>query len=126
MAQQKKLTGSGLVAAAAIAIVGDYDCGPSPFTGATATGATQATAYVLSAVRTKFGTVAAGTGALLPVGAPGDELTVTNFGANALAVYPQVGGAINNGGVNASVNVAANGTTIFVCMDNAGLGWVSK
>ena len=126
MAQQKKLTGSGLVAAAAIAIVGDTDLGPAPFTGATATGATQGTAYVLGAVNTKFGTVAAGTGAILPTGAPGDEFWVTNFGANALAVYPPVGGALNNGGANASVNVAANGTTIFKCMDNLGLGWVTK
>lgn len=126
MAQQKKLTGSGLVAAAAIAIIGDTDFGPAPFTGATATGATQLTAYPIGAVNTKFGTVAAGTGAILPPAAPGDEVWVTNFGANALAVYPQLGGTINNGGANASVNVAANGTTVFKCMDNLGLGWVTK
>jgi hypothetical protein len=129
MAQQKKLTGSSLVPAAAVAIVGDFDVGPAPFTGATATGATQGTAYQITAVNTRFGTVAAGTGAILPpasVTSPGDEVVITNFGANALALYPQVGGAINNGATNASVNIAANGTTIFKCMDNAGLGWVSK
>jgi len=129
MAQQKKLTGSSLVAAAAVAIVGDIDLGPAPFTGATATGATQATAYQITAVNTKFGTVAAGTGAILPpatVTSPGDELVVANFGANALTLYPAVGGTIDNGAANASVSIAANGTKIFKCLDNAGLGWVSK
>lgn len=129
MAQQKKLTGSSLVAAAAVAIVGDIDLGPAPYTGATATGATQGTAYQISAVNTKFGTVAASTGAILPpasVTSPGDELTVSNFGANTLNVYPAVGGAIDNGSANAAVTIAANATKIFKCMDNAGLGWVSK
>jgi hypothetical protein len=126
MSQQKKLTGSSAPPALAVAIVGDFDAGPAPFTGATATGATQAAAYPLSAVRTRFGTVAASTGALLPAGAPGDELTVTNFGANSLTVYPPVGGAIDNGAANAGVAVAANASKLFICMDNAGLGYVSK
>lgn len=126
MSQRQKLTGSAAPPALAIAICGDFDCGPAPFTGATATGTTQAGAYLLSAVRTRFGTVAASSGALLPTGASGDELTVTNFGGNSLAVYPPVGGAIDNGSANASVAVAANATKLFICMDSAGLGWVSK
>lgn len=126
MSSLKKLTGSGLAAAAAIGIVGDFDAGPAPFTGATATGATQGTAYPLAAVRTRFGTVAASTGALLPTEAPGAEYTVTNFGANSLTVYPPVGGSVDNGATNSGVAVAANATKLFICMDSAGLGWVSK
>lgn len=126
MASLKKLTGSGLAPAAAVAIVGDFDFGPSPFTGATATGATQTTAYPLGAVRTKFGVVAAGTGALLPTGAPGDSYMVINYGANSLTVYPPVGGAINGGSVNAGVAVAAAATTNFTCVDPTGLNWIGK
>lgn len=126
MSSLKKLTGSGLAPLAAQGIVGDFDAGPAPFTGIVATGTTQATAYPLGAVRSRFGTVAASTGAVLPAAAPGDEFTVTNFGANALAVYPPLGGSLNNGAANTAVNVAANGTTIYVCMDVAGLAWVTK
>lgn len=126
MSSQKKLTGAGLAPLAANGIVGDYDAGPAPFTGAVALGTTQATAYPIGAVRTRFGVVAASTGAVLPTGSPGDEYTITNFGANALAVYPPLGGSLNNGTANAAVNVAANGTTLYVCMDNAGLAWVTK
>ena len=129
MAQQKKLTGASLPPLAANSIVGDIDLGPAPFTGAVAAGTTQLTAYQISAVNTKFGTVAASSGAILPppnVTSPGDEIWVSNFGANALTLYPAVGGTIDNGAANASVSIAANATKIFKCVDNAGLGWVSK
>lgn len=126
MSSLKKLTGAGLAPLAATGIVGDFDAGPAPFTGITATGATQATAYPIGAVRSRFGVVAASTGAVLPTGAPGDEYTVANFGANSLTVYPPLGGTINGGATNAGVAVAAAANVLLICMDVAGLQWVSK
>jgi hypothetical protein len=67
----------------------------------TATGSTQATALLLPADNSGFGTVAAGTGAILQAGSPGDEAFVANFGANALLIYPPAGSAINALSANA-------------------------
>lgn len=125
MTSLRKLTGSGMSPLAATQINGDVDTGIAN-AGAIALGSTQLTAYPLSACTTRFGTVAASTGAILPVGAPSDDYAVSNFGANSLTVYPPVGGTMNNGSVNAGVAVAANASAFFICMDGAGLNWVSK
>lgn len=89
-------------------------------TGATATGSTQGTAYVLQNEYTVFTTVAASTGALLPAPAvgivPTDALFIANNGANALTVYPPVGGAIGTAAVNTGVSVPANKTGFFIAL----------
>lgn len=125
MTALRKLMGAGLAPLAATNINGDVDTGAAN-AGAIATGTTQATAYVLAACVTRFGTVAASTGALLPPAAPGDDYIVANFGANTLTVYPPLGGSIDNGSANAGVTVAANATKWFTCVDGAGLNYVSK
>lgn len=125
MTALKKLTGSGMSPLAATQINGDVDTGAAN-AGAIATGSAQADAYKISACTTRFGTVAASTGCVLPIGAPSDDYAIANFGANTLNVYPPVGGTINNGSVNAAVTIAANGSAFLVCMDGAGLNWVSK
>lgn len=96
------------------AILGDVT------TGATATGTTQAGAYALTTPTTTFTTVAAGTGARLPVTttvSAGDELDVGNFGVNTLAVYPPVGGKLNSAAVNVPAMVAVGKTAKFRCLD---------
>ncbi len=125
MTALRKLTGSGLAPLQALNINNDFDGGAAN-AGAVATGSTQATAYPLSACLTRFGTVAASTGAVLPAAAPADDYIVINFGVNSLTVYPPLGGSMNNGTVNAGVALAANGSAFCVCVDGAGLNYVSK
>lgn len=125
MTALRKLTGSGMAPLAATQINGDVDTGVAN-AGAVALGSTQGTAYQISACTTRFGTVAASTGAVLPIGAPSDDYAIANFGANTLNVYPPLGGSINNGTANAAITIAANGAAFLVCMDGAGLNWVSK
>jgi hypothetical protein len=56
--------------------------------GLVATGTNQATALQLSAVLNRFSTVAASTGAMLPVSQPGMTIEVINDGAQTLTVFP--------------------------------------
>jgi hypothetical protein len=72
----------------------------------TATGSTQGTALALPADVNRFTTVAASTGTILPPMNPGDEVIIYNGGANALSVYPPVGGAINAIAANSPYSVA--------------------
>lgn len=114
----KNLMGSGFSGGQAIALNG-YST-----VGATATGSTQGTAYVLQNEFTEFTTVAASTGAILPASSvttgivAGDSFFVANLGANALSVYPPVGGNINGGTVNAAASVPAAKTAYFVAKGN--------
>lgn len=130
MSQIKKLTGAGFAPLQAVGVIGDEDNGTGA--GITATGATQGTAYALGAVNSHFTTVAASTGALLPVAsAPGEELRVFNYGANSLSVYPPVGGKCNNGVINTAVALAANTMGLYVAVRDAaglfnGLNYASK
>lgn len=105
------MMGSGLTGPQAGAING------SMLASQTATGSTQGTAFLLAQSGTEFTTVASGTGAVLPgVGfrlVGGDLLAVYNQGANALSVYPPVGGRIGLGSVNAAVSVASGKTALF-------------
>jgi hypothetical protein len=130
MSQIKKLTGAGFAPLQAVGVIGDEDNGTGA--GITATGASQGTAYAIGAVNSHFTTVAASTGALLPVAtAVGEELRVFNLGANSLAVYPPVGGKINVVATNGSVNVGAGTMSLFVAVRDAtgafnGLNYMSK
>lgn len=90
--------------------------------GLTAAGSTQATALQLTEDTNIVGTTAASTGVLVPPMDPTDTVTVANFGANALSVYPPVGGKINNGSANAAVSLPANKGAIITCID--GLNYV--
>jgi hypothetical protein len=81
--------------------------GTSVVTSATAAGTTQTDAYAITGQVTTFGTVALNSGARLPAaGEVGEEFMVLNGGANALSVYPPVGGKINNAADNAALSVA--------------------
>lgn len=92
-------------------------------TGLVALGNSQATALPIQAVFNQFATVAASTGAILPAGlSRNQEIVIRNGGANALSVYPPVGGAINGGTVNAALSVGA-GTSVRLISDGAGNFW---
>lgn len=92
---------------------------PSQITGLTALGTTSADAYVMLQQNFyRFDTVAAGTGARLiaaaTVALPGVIVTVMNNGANALLVYPPVGGTINALGVDAGYSLAVGAVQQFI------------
>lgn len=81
---------------------------PPQSTGLTAAGTTQATALQLVDNKEFYqvSTAGASSGVLLPKGAsPGDEVFIMNSGANACAVYPQLGGSLNNTTANTAVSV---------------------
>lgn len=101
MSAGQRLTAAGLSAINAIAIQGTVA------NTLTALGTTQANALQIPADICKFTTVAAGTGAVLPASNPGDGGTVFNGGANALLLYPPVGGKVNALGTNAGYSIAA-------------------
>lgn len=74
----------------------------------TATGSTQATGLLLVDDINIFTTVAASTGAVLPtVWNFKDSIEVFNNGANALSLYPSVGGQIGTASVNAALSIPA-------------------
>lgn len=118
MAIPSRLMGSGLSALAAISVVGDVA------DTLTATGSTQGTALVLSAVINIVTTAAASTGVLLPPSEVGAEMAVYNLGANALLVYPGTGGIINALSANAGFSVGAGKAATFKGRAN-GTGWVT-
>lgn len=111
MATKSKLVAAGLWGGVADAVESDFQ------TGAVATGSTQATALALTADATLVATTAASTGVLLR--AERGSQTVYNGGANALAVYPPVGGTINNGAANAAFSVGAGKSAMFMSPDGA-------
>ena len=79
-------------------------------TGLTATGSMQADAFPLSGnTQNEFTTVGSGTGCILPMAypSPPSQISVFNAGSNALAVYPPLGGTINDGTVNGPYSLAA-------------------
>lgn len=99
MATQDKLVSLGMWPEMAKALEGDWAM------GLTAAGSTQATAFPLAADSNIFTTVAASAGAILrPV--PGRQV-ILNSGANALLVYPPVGGKINALATNAGFSQTA-------------------
>lgn len=111
MPLQARLVTAGLSAVEAAAICGTVA------NSLTATGSTQATALALPADVNRFTTVAASTGAILPAMNPGDSMVVFNGGANALSLYPPVGGIINGLSANAAYSVAAATPTVeIICV----------
>jgi hypothetical protein len=116
MALSKRMMAVGMPAQQALAANGQV------LTGQTATGSTQATAFAISTDITTFTTVAASTGCIVPADAvPGDNIEICNFGANALSVYPPVGGTMHNQSVNTASSVAAGKSATLLCI--AALTW---
>lgn len=103
-----RLVVAGMSAVAAQASVGTVA------SNLTATGSTQAAALPLGADNNYFATVSAGTGCICPPMNPGDDITVYNGGANALLIYPQVGGQIKGLGTNAGYSVATATPLAFI------------
>lgn len=119
MSIKAKLTGSGTAPLAALNITGTVT------TSLTSTGSTQATALLITDDINVVTTTASSTGVRLFEGlSAGDRQEVVNYGANALAVYPPVGGKINNGTLNASVSLAANKAGRFTCIDSLNFFYV--
>lgn len=114
MALIQALMAFGSGPAQAQAIVGDVA------NNLTAAGTTQANALALSAVNNIVTTTAASTGVRLPATNPGDSVTVANLGANALLVYPVVGGAVQSGATNAGFSVPTLKTATFIARDAIG------
>jgi len=112
MPTQANLTGSGCAPLQARASMG------FPSSALTAAGTTQGTALALPSDFNIFTTVAASSGAILP--ATGfqyqvtDTIIVVNHGANALSVYPPVGGTISTGATNAALSVPVGKTAWFL------------
>ena len=103
-----------LGSAAALAILGELTA------AATATGASQSTAYAITTANTVFTTVAAGTGARLPVTptvSANDRLHVANHGASTLAVYPPTGGKFGTASANVPALIAPGKCADFFCLD---------
>jgi len=118
MTSQSKLIGLGVWGEAAEQVIaGDV------VTGLVAAGSTQATALSLgTADLAIFATVAASTGAILTSGSGGAKIIVRNGGANALLVYPPVGGYMN-GALNTGLSVATTKNAMFI--SNDGINWYS-
>lgn len=85
----------------------------------TATGSTAAGAYVMVADFTNFGTVASGTGAILPYAEGSPEQAIYNGGVSTLTVYPQPTEFINGGTVGQSFSVGAGKSAVFYPGKNA-------
>lgn len=91
--------------------------------GLTATGSTQATALLITSCSNIINTAAASTGVRLPGATEsragvGDIIAVYNLGANALAVYPPVGGTINLIAVNTALSVPTGKAALFSPLGN--------
>jgi len=100
----KNIMGAGVAAAAAAA-----DTVSSVATALTAAGTTQATALSITADVNFVSTVGASSGVIVYNGVIGDSVFIMNdAGANALTVYPPVGGKFNNLATNAGFSLAAN------------------
>ncbi len=107
MAIIRNLIGTGLSGLAAQAITGTVG------DGLVATGTTQADALLISNDMAVFATVASGAGAIFTQGGENDQYCVVNGGANALSIYPPVGGTINALSVNAAYSLPSGGRAIF-------------
>lgn len=75
---------------------------------------TQAGATALTGLVNVVTTGTANDGVLLPSAAVGTVIAVVNSSANALKIYPPVGGALNGGTVNAAVTLTASKNALVV------------
>ena len=126
MSVKSKLMQAGLAAAASTNIVGTVANNLS------AAGTSQSTALLLSTDDIQiFTTVGSGSAnccvispgvssATSPYSA-GDEITIVNHGGQTLNVYPQSGGKIANGSLNAAVTISNTKTGFLFCID--GTNW---
>lgn len=113
MPTQTNLLGSGCAPLQAQASVG------IPSTALTAAGsASQAAALALPSDFSVFTTVPATSGARLPASSGqtnlGDTWITVNHGANAMLVYPAVGGTVANAATNVGFTVPASKTATFL------------
>jgi hypothetical protein len=83
-------------------------------TGITAAGTVQANATALTKEFNVVSTVSSGTGVVLPTAVVGMAITVTNTGANPLAVYPAANAQINSNGANVAFTQPAGATIQFI------------
>ena len=94
-----------------------------------AAGTTQATATAIGNEQpfVLISNNTAANGVVLPVAAYiGQEISIfPQLVTNAPLVYPPVGGTVNNGTVNAGVATPARKVAKFICIDRAGLNWVT-
>lgn len=115
MPTKQNLMGAGCPALQAVASMGFVS------NALTATGSTQGTALALPTDFNVFTTVAASTGGLLPAAGVNyqvaDTIIVVNHGANALTIYPQVGGKIGVAAVNAGLSVPSGKMAWFTVTD---------
>lgn len=104
----------------------------APKAGLTSAGTTQATAALIQHEYAEFGTVASGSGAVLPTSQQigglqaGDTIVVANMGANALLVYPPLGGKVNLGAANAGFSVASGKVATFTVSVSGTLNFVAQ
>ena len=114
MTRLANLAGSGYPAPAAQYIVGTVSINQ------TATGSSsQANSFAISADITTFSVAAANSGARLPSNCgPGDVITIANYDSNTMLIYPPVGGILNGGSANSSVNLVTKKGADCVCLDN--------
>ena len=78
-------------------------------------GGGQGSAVAVTTMISRFTTVATtADSAILPTGIAGMSVTIINAGANAMAIFPDVGSTINGGAANASVTLNAGKTATFV------------
>jgi hypothetical protein len=84
--------------------------------GLTATGtSSQAAAFPIVAENNIFTTVAANSGARLPIGLNSHRIfRIRNAGANALLVYPPPGGRINGNSINSAFSQSAGFSFSFI------------
>jgi hypothetical protein len=114
MTIKANLTGSGLAAQAAQNIVGSVS------NNQTATGSSsQANSFAIASDITIFTVAASNSGARLPSTlSAGDIVTIANYDANTMLIYPPVGGILNGGSLNASVNLVTKKSADCQCIDN--------
>jgi len=112
MSIKAKVTGSGNSPLSTLTIVGEVS------NSLTAAGTTQANALAIGNDINVITTTAASTGVVLPATlSAGDQITVVNYGASTLNVFPPVGGKINNGTTNAAVTLATLKNAQYTCID---------
>lgn len=90
--------------------------------GLTATGDNQATAYPIPSSwnSCSFATVASDSGCVLSE-TSGGFIKIANYGANALSIYPPVGGYIADNTVNTPFSLASGSSAIFVFCNSNGI-----
>ncbi len=110
---QSQAMGGGLSGVAAQGVAGGVS------DALVAAGTTQATALLLKLNTNHFfATVGSGAGTVLPSNMnPGDSMVIFNGGANALLLYPPLGGTINILSANTSYSIATILSAVVVCVN---------